>query len=74
MLRGRISLNRKPAAQDPNAWVAQVYEADTGRIRFQHSYPTRNDAMQAITHYMDKEYHDGRADEAAGHRASRQMA
>ena len=71
MLRGRISLNRKPAAQDPNAWVAQVYEADTGVIRFQHSYPTRNDAMNAITHFMDKEYFDAKSDKAAGHRAGR---
>lgn len=71
MLRGRISLNRTPAAQDPNAWVAQVYESATGRIRFQHSYPTRNDAMNAINTYMEKEYHDGKANEAAGRRAGR---
>lgn len=53
-LRGRISMNKKPAAVDPNAWVAQVYESKTGLIRFQKSYPTRNEALQAISRYMER--------------------
>ena len=54
MLRGRISMNRTPAAQDPNAWVAQVYDTTTGKTLFHKTYRTRNEALDAITRYMDR--------------------
>ena len=54
MIRGRISINRTPAARDPNGWVAIVYETTTGETLFRKAYPTRNEALEAITRYMDK--------------------
>lgn len=47
-------MNRTPAAQDPNAWVAKVVETRTGEVRFTKTYKTRNEALAAIGRYMER--------------------
>lgn len=54
MLRGRVLMNRTPAAVDPNGWVAEVYDTTTRTTLFRKAYPTRNEALQAITRFMER--------------------
>ena len=61
MLRGRILINRTPAAMDPNGWVAEVVETMSGEVRYRKTFRTRNEALQAIGRYLDRDYYERRA-------------
>ena len=60
MLRGRILYNKTPAAQDPNGWVAEVVETMSGEVRYHKTFKTRNEALDAIGRYMNREYRERR--------------